>query len=439
MFAHPNPKNIAIIGGGEGATLRETLRHKSVEKVTMIELDEMVVEVSKEFLPELSNCSDIIGSVPSCFDDSRVTLIIANAFDYLVDKNPKSGEFDVLIVDALDPEDHDEFTNYGVINALVNSLSPLGVMAISIGVAPSILDPVADKGMNRKREALINNLESNPGIASIHIYEEAHCGFWEPRAFLVACRDVSCRKNFYADTDVIDYLVYERVGVTKSGARSLINFDGATQRSFQAPPRAWETIYCLREPTPFECNYRGLDLDKKLFEYTPENEDTSSFEIRATKTTTDDGRVEDGALVYAKVDIPAGSYIMPTHMAGSFEMTDDSLENISGEPMIELEGVGKATVVADFIEFIEDYSHPSMQVGSGKMFVEVGGSFLIRTAEDLSESNVRRWIPAHPDGGRPKYSPVYDRHRQSFDVFVVASRDIKAGEEIVKSPTLWNL
>jgi hypothetical protein len=107
--------------------------------------------------------------------------------------------------------------------------------------------------------------------------------------------------------------------------------------------------------------------------------------------------------------------------------------------MIELEGVGKATVVADFIEFIEDYSHPSMQVGSGKMFVEVGGSFLIRTADDLSESNVRRWIPAHPDGGRPKYSPVYDRHRHSFDVFVVASRDIKAGEEIVKSPTLWNL
>ena len=71
MFAHPNPKSIVIIGGGEGAALRETLRHKSVEKVTMIELDEMVVEVSKEFLPELSNCSDIIGSVPSCFDDSR--------------------------------------------------------------------------------------------------------------------------------------------------------------------------------------------------------------------------------------------------------------------------------------------------------------------------------------------------------------------------------
>jgi len=40
--------------------------------------------------------------------------------------------------------------------------------------------------------------------------------------------------------------------------------------------------------------------------------------------------------VFAKVDIPAGSYIMPTHLAGSFEMSDDSLENISGEPMTNL-------------------------------------------------------------------------------------------------------
>lgn len=437
MFAHPSPKKVAIIGGGEGASLREALRHKSVEKVTMIERDEKVVEVSKQHLPKLSDCTDIAGSRPSCFDDPRTELIFADAFKYIVDQQP-NGEYDVLIVDALDPEEHDEYTDPATVAALVRSLASDGVAAFAIGIAPSILDPRADKGVNRKRELLINNLEANPDIASIHVYEEAHCGYWEPRSFLVACRDVSCRKRWYAETDGVDYEVYERIGGTKSGSPSLVHFDGATQRSFHAPPRAWESIYCHREPTPFECAYRGLDLDKELFEFDPENEEESAFEIRPTKKEGKDGKEVDGAAVYAKVDVPEGSYVMPTHMAASFEVSDDSMENIRGEPTKDVEGLGKATVIEDFIEFVDDHGHPSLQAGSGRNFVEIGGSFLMRTAQDAKEANVRRWIPSHPNGGgRPKWSPVYDRHRHSFDVFVVASRDIKAGEEIVKPPSLW--
>jgi hypothetical protein len=61
----------------------------------------------------------------------------------------------------------------------------------------------------------------------------------------------------------------------------------------------------------------------------------------------------------------------------------------------------------------------------------------MRTTEDAGKANVRRWVPPHPSGGRPKFSPVYDRHRHSFDVFIVASRDIKAGEEVMKPVGLW--
>merc|ERR1712151_600018 len=50
MFAHPNPKRVAIIGGGEGATLRETLKHKSVVNVTMIDIDEIMCKVSADVL-----------------------------------------------------------------------------------------------------------------------------------------------------------------------------------------------------------------------------------------------------------------------------------------------------------------------------------------------------------------------------------------------------
>ena len=51
LLTHPNPKRVAIIGGGEGATLREILKHETIEQVVMIDIDSMIVEISKEFLP----------------------------------------------------------------------------------------------------------------------------------------------------------------------------------------------------------------------------------------------------------------------------------------------------------------------------------------------------------------------------------------------------
>ena len=54
LFIHPNPKNVLIIGGGDGGTAREVLRHPSVEKCTMVEIDKMVVEACKKFIPQTS-------------------------------------------------------------------------------------------------------------------------------------------------------------------------------------------------------------------------------------------------------------------------------------------------------------------------------------------------------------------------------------------------
>ena len=51
MMAHPNPRTVFIAGGGEGATAREALRHRSVERVVMVDLDELVVNMCKKYLP----------------------------------------------------------------------------------------------------------------------------------------------------------------------------------------------------------------------------------------------------------------------------------------------------------------------------------------------------------------------------------------------------
>lgn len=90
MHAHPNPENILVIGGGDGGVLREVCKHKCVKKVTICEIDKMVIEKSKEFLPQLGKG----------FDDDRVVVHYGDGNAFV---KSKTNEFDVIIVDSSDP------------------------------------------------------------------------------------------------------------------------------------------------------------------------------------------------------------------------------------------------------------------------------------------------------------------------------------------------
>jgi spermidine synthase len=91
LYTHPNPKMVLVIGGGDGGTIREILKHPSVELVVLVEIDERVVEVSKMFLPEIS----------SALNDKRVRVNINDGIEYV--KNLESNNYDVIIVDSTDP------------------------------------------------------------------------------------------------------------------------------------------------------------------------------------------------------------------------------------------------------------------------------------------------------------------------------------------------
>lgn len=106
MIAHENPRRVAILGGGDGAALREVLKHMTVQHVTMIEIDRGVVELSRRYLPEWSSCSSISGS-SSCFDDRRTDLVYADAVAWFKGKfgagtvTRDDDRFDVVVMDAL--------------------------------------------------------------------------------------------------------------------------------------------------------------------------------------------------------------------------------------------------------------------------------------------------------------------------------------------------
>jgi S-adenosylmethionine decarboxylase proenzyme len=107
LFTHPNPKRVIIIGGGEGATLREVLKHNTITNVIMLEIDEAMVNVSKQYLPEWSDCSMIVGSAPSCFDDPRAEVIYTNAVAWMINQFAEKDTvqskdlYDVIIIDTM--------------------------------------------------------------------------------------------------------------------------------------------------------------------------------------------------------------------------------------------------------------------------------------------------------------------------------------------------
>jgi spermidine synthase len=90
LVAHGRAQRVMIIGGGDGGMLREVCKHP-VTNVTQIEIDQAVVDMSKEFLPNHS---------AGAYDDSRLTLVIDDGLNYLKNSNEK---FDVIISDSTDP------------------------------------------------------------------------------------------------------------------------------------------------------------------------------------------------------------------------------------------------------------------------------------------------------------------------------------------------
>ena len=105
LFSHSNPKRIAVIGGGEGATLREVLKHNTVEQAVMIDIDQMMVNVSRQYIPEWSDCSDIVGSASWCIEDPRAKVYYEDALAWFMTRYSDGTRFDtlldVIVMDAL--------------------------------------------------------------------------------------------------------------------------------------------------------------------------------------------------------------------------------------------------------------------------------------------------------------------------------------------------
>ncbi|WP_028292338.1 polyamine aminopropyltransferase [Oceanobacter kriegii] len=91
LFTHPNPKRVAIIGGGDCGTLREVLKHPGVEQATQVDIDELVTRMSEKHFPELCESNN----------DPRANILFADGIQWVKDCAPES--LDIIIIDSTDP------------------------------------------------------------------------------------------------------------------------------------------------------------------------------------------------------------------------------------------------------------------------------------------------------------------------------------------------
>lgn len=90
MHTHPNPKNVLVVGGGDGGVIREVIKHPSVERAVLAEIDGAVIEASKTYFPDIAQG----------LSDSRVDVQVVDGIQYVED-HPDT--FDVILIDSTDP------------------------------------------------------------------------------------------------------------------------------------------------------------------------------------------------------------------------------------------------------------------------------------------------------------------------------------------------
>lgn len=227
MISHQAVKKALILGGGEGATIREILRWKAIEKVMMIDIDGEVVDACKEYLPEMHQ---------NCFDDPRVELKIDDALEVLDNMSEK---WDLIVSDLSDPiEEGPSFPLFTkeYYEKLQKVLNPGGLVIIQAGqVAPPFI---------KYHARLVNTLKAV--FPYVHPYFAPTPSYGSPWGFAIASHEPV---NTVPDPIAVDQLLAEQ---TTGGLRLI---DGQTLLGMLQTPlyirqaiANYTEVYTLKEP-----------------------------------------------------------------------------------------------------------------------------------------------------------------------------------------------
>lgn len=175
MLMHPFPRRVLVIGGGEGATLREVLKHSPVEHVLMLDIDQQLVKLCKQHLPRWHQGS---------FDDPRVELIHEDARGYL---ETHKDCFDIIISDLPEPVDNSpclKLYTRQFYRLISQRLNKGGILALQAGdFSLGFIDPYL---------AILNSVKSAfPDVFPYHAFVPCFNTDW---GYILACLEPDCPK-----------------------------------------------------------------------------------------------------------------------------------------------------------------------------------------------------------------------------------------------------
>ena len=209
MLTHPSPQTVFIAGGGEGATLREVLAHKTVKRAVMVDIDKKVIDVCRKHLPFLHQGS---------FTDSRTELYHRDARRYLLRSKEK---FDVIIIDLPEPiEEGPAYLLYTCefYRMAQESLAEGGVLSVQAG--PTSIENLLNF------TAVNNTLKTAfPVVCAYDVSVPSFGGTW---GFAFASQGLS---PLELSPEEIDRRIASRI------TRTLRFYDGLTHRGMFALPK----------------------------------------------------------------------------------------------------------------------------------------------------------------------------------------------------------
>mmetsp|Transcript_36574 Transcript_36574/g.41724 ORF Transcript_36574/g.41724 Transcript_36574/m.41724 type:complete len:331 (-) Transcript_36574:40-1032(-) len=307
----------------------------------------------------MNDCSDF--GEGNCFDDKRTDLRTEDAFAWFLNRYKKGIEisddlktdpYDVIIMDALDPEDTVEFAKHlykdlTFWGTLHEPLNEKGMLVMQLGMSPSVNDAAEYYSGNHNRAMLFNTIEII-GFQKMFLYQEFHSDFQDPWSYLVAYKSEQYAKEWFHNEAEINVRIRERLLETKSGMPVLKYVDGSTIQEYQRPSIAWDTVYCRKDPYPLECSafhgQKNMLLGRNIFHMILE-----------------DGKKK----LPSKMNMTEGSVIIPSKRFGKLKSNFSSLKtkinlledganlvsSLAGcgvvRPLIDMDFVGKINPLLD--------------------------------------------------------------------------------------------
>jgi spermidine synthase len=377
MLAHPSgARRVAILGGGEGASLREVLRHNTVEEAFMIELDDSVVEASKQYLKQLSNCSFDTPGYRSCFDDPRTRLVVedcvgwfrkrfnGNACD---SKASAATKFDLITMDLLDPEYkiESDFAKYLYSEAQIAELSCAlnddGVLVAQLGEAPVAgADPSGNKQFAFKVK-LIETIAmhfADYGTFVYNVYVPSFRGSW---TFVVGCKSAKCVRRWHSNAAAVELAKRQRL---RHDAVNTLHFGGADQMAIQQTPQVWESVYC---------NHHTINGSKPAscaWAVAPTAEDGQSVpeEFLAIRHTAVTDPTRDASYnrseVYVTRDVKKNEQLRLFDAATSLVLNRDDFEGLQ-----EYAKMSNSPEYQNLVDWLDRYGYACDMIEGGQFYV----------------------------------------------------------------------